>query len=760
MNDKTLLILCFLGDPVLPAVSVPNTGGFNADIKELLDFLSDTCWNCIVVTNTSIYLKEQKTVWSKNIQIYRIPIEDTYINQQEYLQLIFPGVLEKTETLCRNMGIQPALIHSYYWFSGYLAKQLSARIGVPFVHSAVSLSMDKINSGISLRSSIQTEWEHEFLPAAKAIFVITAQERKLLLQHYAVHTERILIVGRGVPEEFRHPQHDAEGIPAQLILPDDQRLKSANRAIPASTLWWNNGAYLFIGRLRESKGIDIIIRAWLRLYQLYGEHIAPLWIVGGTPDVISELREQLSKELSELEWAEERYKLVWWGYLSPAGISTLMLKSSVLLMHSLFEAGGRIILEAMSSRLPVIATPTGFAKDYVQDWVNGFLVDYGDMDALAQRMELFFRQPLLSNAMGNNAHQTFSQMEKQWNCYERHVQVYRAVSSQPDQPIPENLISLQEFGAITDFVKQGLLTAYPYCSLDKAHFESQLRNIVEEPIIPLEPDGHSNRWQAVYAGTPCVVKQFYSAMNEFALWGGDSFPKVLLAADQFSRAALSCEIQSIVPARKMDSEHFLLLMEHRKPLVPLMNDYVGIHDLLKQINAYPWNESLPKNPLGAPECFSTLSGRWHTLRDAASDDLCSEWTDFWEKIRIFLVPYWEIAETNIPTYCTLYGDSVWRHLCAGSKDGISLYPSAKLYWGERGFDQARLWLEREWFCGESLDTDTWDRYQLALSYADIPDKLFKSWCLCILCQGMQRGCKLKTGEEYRLTHYIDFLLKK
>jgi len=186
MNNKTLLILCFLGDPELPAVSVPNTGGYNVDIKELLDFLTDTDWNCVVITNTSIYLEDHHTIWAKNIQIYRIPIEDAHINQQEYLNKIFPNIVEEVEKLCQRLAIRPSLIHSHYWFSGYLAKQLSESMGVPFVHSAVSLSMDKINSGIPPRSSIQTEWENEFLPAAKAIFVITTQEKELLLKYYLV----------------------------------------------------------------------------------------------------------------------------------------------------------------------------------------------------------------------------------------------------------------------------------------------------------------------------------------------------------------------------------------------------------------------------------------------------------------------------------------------------------------------------------------------------------------------------------------------
>jgi len=510
--------------------------------------------------------------------------------------------------------------------------------------------------------------------------------------------------------------------------------------------------------LREIKGIDIIIRAWFQLYSIYHGCTAPLWIVGGTPDNISELRQKLSQELN-LAQAEEQYKLVWWGYLSPAGISTLMLKSTVLLMHSRFEAGGRIILEAMSSRLPVIATPTGFAKDYIQDWISGFLVEYGDTDALAQRMELFLRQPLLSNAMGNNAYQTFLQMEHQWNCYGRHARVYKLISDYPDRPLPKDLITLQGLDPITNFVKKGLLTTYPYCFPDKTNIENQIFKIAEGPITALCSDGSSNLWQAHDAGNPCVAKQFYSAINEFALWGGDGIPKVLLAADRHMRAVLSCGIQGIIPAIKTDREHFLLLMPERKHFIPTAKNYAGIHGLLKQINTYSFNKEIPQNPIGTPENFALLSSRWRLIRSTRSDGLCTGWIEFWRKNGPSLAAYWELAEANTPECCTIYGESAWRHLCMDIEKEICLYPSDRLYWGERGFDQARLWLECEWFCGQTPCSDTQTRYQLAQSYSSLSSELFKSWCLCLLSQGIQRGFQLKTGEEQRLLRYLDFLLK-
>lgn len=759
MANKTLLILCFLGDPMLPAVSVPNTGGYNVDIRELLDYLSESEWNCAVITNTSIFLRDRETRWADNIQIYRVPVEDSYVNQQEYLQSIFPAVLEETERLCRENGIVPELIHSHYWFSGYLAKHLGARMGVPFVHSTVSLSMDKINSGVQPRSRIQTDWELSFLPDAKAIFVITAQERDLLLRHYPVDPTRVLIVGRSVPEAFRRPQHDAEGFPPQISVPEERRLQNANRAVPASTFWWNGGAYLFMGRLREIKGVDVIIRAWLRLYRLYQDRVPPLWIAGGEPDAIAELRKLLEPESGILERAERCYKLVWWGYLSPEGISTLLLKSSVLLMHSRFEAGGRIILEAMSSRKPVIATPTGFAKDYILNWRDGFLVEYGDMDALTQKMELFLRQPLLSNAMGNNAYQTFSRMEEQWDCYPRHMRIYRDVSEHPERPIREELRVLPALESVTDFVKRGLLTAYPYHSPDRDFMEKRLSKIAEGPFWPFDIEARSHLWRTSKEDRPCVVKQFYSAINDLAMWNGADISPVLLARDRFERALFSGGIESIVPILNAVPDLYLILMPEMPRLLPSEEQYISLLGLLETVNACPRKGSLPAHPLGASPRFATLSGRWNAMEEAAAESLSPQWKRFWaERSRGFSACRETAEEPSV--FCTVYGTSTIRHLCADAAGTPFLYPSDDLYWGERGSDHANLWVEWECTFGTVSSVDTFARYDLVRSRSGLSASRFKSWCLCVLCRRVQRTLLLGMGTARRPIALIDALLDR
>ena len=114
------------------------------------------------------------------------------------------------------------------------------------------------------------------------------------------------------------------------------------------------GAITYCGRLVATKGIATIIQTWLELESELGSACPPLWIIGGTPDEILRLRMQTQERVTLL--AHERSgRLIWWGYQAPSGFSALLLRTLVLLSHSQYEPGGRVILNQWlnpSSRYP------------------------------------------------------------------------------------------------------------------------------------------------------------------------------------------------------------------------------------------------------------------------------------------------------------------------------------------------------------------------------------------------------------------------
>ncbi len=58
------------------------------------------------------------------------------------------------------------------------------------------------------------------------------------------------------------------------------------------------------------------------------------------------------------------------------------------------------VIEALAGGRPVVATRVGGVPDVVRDGVDGFLVEPGDIDALAERLGRLAADPALAARMG------------------------------------------------------------------------------------------------------------------------------------------------------------------------------------------------------------------------------------------------------------------------------------------------------------------------------------------------------------------------
>lgn len=84
---------------------------------------------------------------------------------------------------------------------------------------------------------------------------------------------------------------------------------------------------------------------------------------------------------------------------------TLRKKCDVEIVASRTEAFGRVTVEAMRASNPVIGSATGGTTELIQDGVTGFLYEYKDNEALAERMKRFIDRPALAYEMGQRAYE-------------------------------------------------------------------------------------------------------------------------------------------------------------------------------------------------------------------------------------------------------------------------------------------------------------------------------------------------------------------
>src|SRR5581483_459125 len=85
---------------------------------------------------------------------------------------------------------------------------------------------------------------------------------------------------------------------------------------------------------------------------------------------------------------------------SSAEVARRLRDSDVLLLPSLDEGLPTVVLEAMASALPVVATDCGGVSEAVRDRREGFLVKPRDAAAMAGAMAALWRDPALRERMG------------------------------------------------------------------------------------------------------------------------------------------------------------------------------------------------------------------------------------------------------------------------------------------------------------------------------------------------------------------------
>ena len=121
--------------------------------------------------------------------------------------------------------------------------------------------------------------------------------------------------------------------------------------------------FVSLGRLVDWKGVDLLLEAFAAVVT---QTDAVLEIIGD-----GEIQGELEAQTARLA-IEDR--VIFSGWLSQEQCAQRLQQADAMVMPSLREPGGAVVLEAMAVGLPVIATNWGGPKDYI-DGTCGILVE-------------------------------------------------------------------------------------------------------------------------------------------------------------------------------------------------------------------------------------------------------------------------------------------------------------------------------------------------------------------------------------------------
>jgi len=154
--------------------------------------------------------------------------------------------------------------------------------------------------------------------------------------------------------------------------------------------------FLFMGRLHESKGVEIIIKAFETLVKK-GYKIE-LLICGNGP-----LKDLVQRK------AEENVDINYGGTILGKAKIDIMNECDVFLLPSLYGEGMPMaLLEAMACGLVPIVSTDGSMKYIIEDSNNGFLVKKNSVPDLVDKMEMVIKDKSLLSVISANAIDTIT----------------------------------------------------------------------------------------------------------------------------------------------------------------------------------------------------------------------------------------------------------------------------------------------------------------------------------------------------------------
>ncbi len=269
-------------------------------------------------------------------------------------------------------GVSYDLLHAHYWLSARVAKDLAARWSVPRIQMFHTLGLVKrevMDEDVNGESDVRTAIEREAVAASDAIVAASDIERAELLDLYGAEPPRIAVIPCGVDPVVFRPMRQAD---ARDRLGRDQ----CDRIV------------LFVGRIEQIKGIDVLLRAlgllFFRRPDLRSEIC--LLVVGGALDPDDDAPE--TEKIRELRRLVHQHRMEanvsFVGSLDQQTLALYYAAADVCAVPSLTESFGLVALEAMACGTPVVGTRVGGLQTLIEHGESGLIVPAGDYQALAE----------------------------------------------------------------------------------------------------------------------------------------------------------------------------------------------------------------------------------------------------------------------------------------------------------------------------------------------------------------------------------------
>lgn len=285
----------------------------------------------------------QMTLWNEdNIPVIRFHgwnVPSAYLRSKLFVRLAMRLALDYLKRFGR-----PDIIHAHgVLWAGVAAREVGRQLGIPYIVTE--------HSSLFTRGLIKA-WQEPLIRAAfrdaKDVWAVSDALADRLSPY--INNKEVKVIPNMVDVDY-------------FILPPNPRVLKPFR-------------FLTIAFLYPHKGIDILLHAFSQSFSNDDDVILE---IGGDGPQRSKL-EKLTNHLGI------KHKVKFLGALSRDAVRQALWRANAFVLPSYTETFGVVLIEAMATGLPVVATRCGGPEEIVTPKV-GFLVDPGDVKALAQALK-------------------------------------------------------------------------------------------------------------------------------------------------------------------------------------------------------------------------------------------------------------------------------------------------------------------------------------------------------------------------------------
>jgi len=150
----------------------------------------------------------------------------------------------------------------------------------------------------------------------------------------------------------------------------------------------SNKTLLYVGRIHQSKGIGYILKA-------IKDIDCQFLIVGKDAGH----KNQLGKEVKELGIIK---KVIFTGMVSDKELAIAYKSADIFVLFSEWEGFGVTLIEAMAAGLPLVTSNRGAIPYVVENEKQGFIVEYKNVNRLAEKLKMLLKDDKLRKDLGKN----------------------------------------------------------------------------------------------------------------------------------------------------------------------------------------------------------------------------------------------------------------------------------------------------------------------------------------------------------------------